>query len=99
MAGWVNHRQLKVIDYLKEEKCVLREQLGGRRLRFTDGQRRRLATKGRAVGGRGLEALGGLVTPETILRWYRDLIAKKYDGTARDGAGRPVSARLPFASS
>jgi len=29
MAGWVNHRQLKVIDYLKEEKCVLREQLGG----------------------------------------------------------------------
>ena len=36
MAGWVNRRQVDVIDYLLEENRVLREQLGGRRLRFTD---------------------------------------------------------------
>jgi len=43
MAGWVNRHQLEVIDYLKEENRVLREQLDGRGLRFTDDQRRRLA--------------------------------------------------------
>ncbi len=90
MAGWVNRRQLEAIDYLKEENRVLREQLGGRRLRFTDDQRRRLAAKGKVVGGGVLEELAGVVTPETILRWYRELIAKKYDGTTRRGAGRPV---------
>jgi hypothetical protein len=49
MAGWVNSRQLEVIHFLQEENRVLREQLGGRRLRFTDDQRRRLAVKGRIV--------------------------------------------------
>ena len=43
MAGWIHSRQLEVIDFLREENRVLREQLGGRRLRFTDDQRRRLA--------------------------------------------------------
>jgi putative transposase len=66
----------------------LREQLGGRRLRFTDAQRRRLATKGQALGRRVLQQLAGLVTPDTILRWYRELIANKYDGTARREGGR-----------
>ena len=42
-AGWVNRKQLEVIDYLKEENRVLREQLDGRRPRFSDDQRRRLA--------------------------------------------------------
>ena len=87
----VNRHQLEVIDYLKEENRVLREQLDGRGLRFTDDQRRRLAVKGRVVGRRRLDELAGLVTPDTILRWYRDLIAKKYDGSARRGRGRPAS--------
>jgi hypothetical protein len=46
-AGWVNRRQLDIIDYLKAENRVLREQLSGRRLRFTDDQRRRLAVLGK----------------------------------------------------
>ena len=50
-AGWVHRSQLEVICYLKEENRVLREQLDGRRLRFTDDQRRRLAAKGRPLGG------------------------------------------------
>ena len=59
-AGWVNRHQAEVVAYLQEENRVLREQLGGRRLRFTEAQRRRLATKGRAVGRRALDQLAGL---------------------------------------
>jgi putative transposase len=91
-AGWVHRGQLDVIDYLKEENRVLREQLGDQRLRFTDDQRRRLAAKGRPLGLPRLKELASIVTPETLLRWYRELIAKKYDGSARRGAGRPASA-------
>jgi hypothetical protein len=92
-AGWVNRRQLELLAYLQEENRVLREQLGDRRVRFTDAQRRRLAAKGRVLGRRVLEQLAGLVTPDTILRWYRELIAKKYDGTAqRTGSRRGTTA-------
>jgi hypothetical protein len=91
-AGWVNRRQREVVEYLQEENRVLREQLGDRRLRFTDDQRRRLAAKGRALGRRVLNQLGGLMTPDTILRWYRELIAKKYDGTSQRQGGRPGTA-------
>jgi putative transposase len=50
VAGWMNQRQLQVIDYLREENRVLREQLGGRRLRLNDDQRRRLAAKAKGLG-------------------------------------------------
>ena len=69
LAGWLNREQSQVIDYLKEENRVLREQLGNRRARFTLEQRRRLAAKGRAVGRKALGAIGCIVTPDTILRW------------------------------
>jgi putative transposase len=49
-AGWVNRHQLDVIDYLQEENRVLKERLGGRRVRFTDAERRRLARKAYALG-------------------------------------------------
>jgi hypothetical protein len=52
VAGWMNQHQLLAIDYLREENRILREQLGGRRLRFTDDQRRRLATKAKGLGRR-----------------------------------------------
>ncbi len=89
LAGWVNRFQQDAIEYLKEENRVLREQLGGRRLRFTDEQRRRLAAKARALGRDGLKEVAGLVTPDTLLRWYTRLIAKKYDGSKRRGPGPP----------
>jgi len=50
LAGWVNQEQRDVIDYLQEENRVLREQLGARRLRFTDNQRRRFAARARTLG-------------------------------------------------
>ena len=58
-------------------------------LPLTDDQRRRLAVKGKVVGRRRLAAVAGIVTPDTILRWYRRLIAKKYDGSQKRRPGRP----------
>jgi hypothetical protein len=75
IAGWFNRKQQDAIEYLKEENRVLREQLGGRRIRFSNHLRRRLASKAKALGRDGLKAVAGLVTPDTLLRWYRNLIA------------------------
>src|SRR6267378_1583902 len=84
-AGWINQQQRDVIDYLQEENRVLREQLGTRRLRFTDAQRRRLAAKAKTLGRRVLRDIGTIVTPDTLLAWHRRLITKKYDGRTRHG--------------
>lgn len=93
-SGWVNRRQQHVIDYLKEENRVLREQFDGRRIRLNDDQRRRLAVKGRVLGRKILHDVAGIVTPDTILRWYRRLVAKKYDGSKRRGKrGRPPTRK------
>ena len=92
-AGWVNRHQEDVIDYLREENRVLREQLGPRPLRLTDAQRRRLAVRGQKLGRRMLAQGAGIVTPDTILRWYRRLIARKDDGRARRRRGRPITPR------
>jgi len=67
----MNQRQREVIDYLREENCVLREQFGKRRLRFTDDQRRRLAVRGKKVGRKLLAEVVTLVTPATLLAWHR----------------------------
>jgi len=45
VAGWINQRQQQLIEYLVEENRVLREQIGNRRMRFTDDQRRWLAAR------------------------------------------------------
>ncbi|HTF71797.1 MAG TPA: hypothetical protein VK638_54935, partial [Edaphobacter sp.] len=92
LAGWMNHRQYQVIDYLREENRVLREQLGERRLRFNDDQRRRLAAKAKASGYRLMKEMTPIVTWETLLTWYRKLIAQKYDGSGRRAPGRPRTA-------
>ncbi len=91
-VGWVNRSQQDVIEHLQEENRGLREQLGAKRLLFTDVQRRRLAAKAKAIGRKGLFEISTLVTPDTMLRWYRRLIAKKYDGSKVRKAGRPKTA-------
>ena len=88
-AGWVNRQQQAVIDYLLEENRVLRAAQGPRRLRLTDDQRCRLAVKGKILGRRRLATIAGIVTPDTILRWYRRLVAQKYDGSKARRPGRP----------
>ena len=92
VAGWMNQRQLQVIDFLREENRVLREQLGDRRLRLNDDQRRRLATKAKGLGRKILAEAATIVTPETLLAWHRRLIAQKHDGTANRRPGRPRKA-------
>ena len=92
VAGWMNQKQQHAIDYLREENRVLREQLGNRRLRFTNDQRRRLAAKAKLVGRRVLNEIADLVTPDTLLAWHRKLIAEKYDGSAKRRVGRPRTA-------
>src|SRR5215510_16294828 len=88
IAGWLNQRQQHVIEYLVEENRILREQIGNRRFRFTDNQRRRLAAKAKRVGRKVLEEIATIVTPATLLAWHRKLIAQKYDGSACRAPGR-----------
>ena len=94
LAGWVNRGQQDIIEYLQEENRVLREQLGAERLLFTDVQRRRLAAKAKKIGRKGLFEISTLVTPDTLLRWYRRLIAEKYDGSQARRVGRPKTAAI-----
>ena len=89
LAGYLNQQQQDVIDYLQEENRVLREQLGDRRLRLNDDQRRRLAVRAKKLGWRVLHELATIVTPETLLAWHRRLIARKYDGSKHRDPGRP----------
>jgi len=89
IAGWMNQHQQQVVDYLLEENRVLREQIGGRRMRFNDDQRRRLAVKAKTLGRKLLARIATIVTPETLLTWHRKLIAEKYDGSASRMPGRP----------
>jgi len=88
-AGWVNRQQAQVIDYLVEENRVLKEQLGSKRPRLTDDQRRRLAAKGKPLGRRLLDKVAGIVTPDTILRWHRRLIAAHHTYPHETRVGRP----------
>ena len=66
-----------------------KEHLKGKRIRYTDKQRRRLAAKAKVLGRTILRQLNTLATPDTLLAWHRNLIAKKYDGSAKRGPGRP----------
>ena len=75
VAGRLNRQLQVVIDYLIEENRVLKEQVEGQRLRFTDEQRMRLAVKAKVLGRRSLDELESLVTPvhgELILKLLRE---------------------------
>jgi transposase InsO family protein len=90
VAGWVTRHQQKVIAYLQEENRILKAQLGKRRLRLTDTQRRRLAALAYPLGRKRLKELAALATPDTLMRWYKRLIADKFNGSKRrKELGRP----------
>src|SRR5713101_3567029 len=78
VAGWWRGQQQEAMAYLIEENRILRGQLRGRRLQLTDDERRRLAVRGHRLGRRGLRQVATIVTPDTILRWHRQLIARKW---------------------
>jgi putative transposase len=81
VAGWLQRHQQQVIMYLLAENRVLKARLGGRRLRLTDTERRRLATLAHPLGHQRLNEVATLVTPDTLMRWFKRLIAQKCDGS------------------
>ncbi len=91
LAGWMNRQQQEVIEYLRTENQVYKEKFGKKRILLDDDQRRRLGVKGHILGRKRLEKVGTLFTPDTILRWHRMLVAKKWDYSDRrkKTAGRP----------
>src|ERR1700675_2376203 len=91
-AGWVNRQQLIVVDYLKAENQMLRERLKGRSLRFSDRERALLVRKAFGIPRKVLLELGTIVTPDTLLRWHRQLIAQKVTCGHRNPGRRSLNS-------
>jgi hypothetical protein len=89
LAGWINQHQQDAIEYLKAENVILKEKLGKKRLILSDEQRRRLAVLAKRIGRSGLSEICGIFSPETLMKWHRMLIARKYDGSQSRKMGRP----------
>jgi putative transposase len=90
LAGGINRRQQDAVEYLLTENQILREKLGKKRILLNDCQRRRLAIKGKILGHKVLDQLATIVTPESILRWHRELVAAHWDySRRRKSSGRP----------
>ncbi len=79
LSGILHRRQQKIIEFQNDEIEALLIKLGKKRVLLTDGQRRLLAVKGKALGLKTLRELTTIVTPDTILRWHRQLVAQKWD--------------------
>src|SRR5258705_10737215 len=89
VSGWVYRHQLIVIEFLQAENRLLKERLHGKRIRFTDAERALLARKAKAVGRKTLLKLDTIVSPDTLMRWHRRLVAQKWNFTCRRAPGRP----------
>ncbi len=92
IAGWMNRQQQEVIAYLREENRILREKLGRKRVLLNDQQKRRLAAAAMKLGKDLLRQFGTLFSPETLLKWNRLLIARKYDGSGGRRGPKPIKA-------
>ena len=89
VTGMVNQQLLLQNEYLATENKILRAHLPAR-LRLTDAQRSTLAEIGKRLGPQALQQVARVAKPDTILAWYRKLIAQKFDGSKhRRYPGRP----------
>ena len=87
-TGLVNQELLLQNEYLAAENGILRAHLPG--LRLSDGERATLAEIGKRLGRKGLQQVARIAKPDTILGWYRKLVAAKFDGSKqRRSPGRP----------
>jgi putative transposase len=82
LTGWLERREREAIAYLVEENWLLRRQLGHRRLRLTDDDRQRLATRAYRVGRAVLREIATIATPDTLLR---QLVARKWTYARKPG--------------
>ena len=89
LAGWINRHQQDVIEYLQAENAILKNKLGKKRIILTDQQRITLAVLAKKIGRKGLSEICSVFSPDTLLKWHRKLIAKKYDGSKNRKFGRP----------
>lgn len=87
VVGWLARREREALAYLIAENRVLRQQLGGRRLRLTDDDRWYLAVRAYRLGRGGLREVASIVTPDTLVRWHRELVARKWTIGHRRPAG------------
>ena len=94
-TGLVNQELLLRNEYLLAENRILRAHLPAR-LGLTDPERRTLAEIAKRVGRKAMKDIAQLAKPDTILGWYRRLVAAQFDGSAhRTYPGRPrVSAEV-----
>src|ERR1700747_2051760 len=93
VSGMVNRQLLLQNEYLIAENKILRSHLPAR-VPLTDSQRTTLAEIGKRLGRQGLGPLASAAKPDTILGWYRKLIARKFDGSKhRTYPGRPPVGR------
>jgi len=83
LTGWLDCRERQAIAYLIEENRLLRSHLGGRWLHLMDDDRRRLAARTYRVGRAALREIATLATPDILLRWHRQLIARKWTYATR----------------
>ena len=101
LAYCIDKELYQAIDYLREQVRVLVEhqEKQDKRIRLTNSQRMRVAAKAKRLSRKMLEQCTELFTPDTIKRWYRKLIAEKYDGSQnRTYAGRPqILQEIPAA--
>src|SRR6266851_4562091 len=89
ITGTVDQELLARNEYLVTENRILRGQLKGR-LQLSDGERATLGEIGHRLGRKVLGEVANVARPDTILAWYRKLVARKFDGSkARRGPGRP----------
>jgi putative transposase len=92
VTGLVNQELLLQNEYLIAENRILRSHLPNR-LRLSDRQRSTLAEIGKRLGRKALREVACVAKPDTILAWYRRLIAQKFDGSKyRRAPGRPPVA-------
>ena len=91
LSGWVHQRQQQIIEFQDSMIISLMQSQGKKRILLTDNQRRLLAVKGKALGRKTLRELTTIVTPDTILRWHRELVAQKWDHSdkRKSAVGRP----------
>ena len=95
VTGLVNQELLLQNEYLAAENRILRAHLPAR-LRLSDTERSMLAEIGKRLGRKALAQVALVARPDTILAWYRRLIAGKFDGsTHRSYPGRPTN-RAPI---
>jgi len=96
LASALTDRLTRKMDYMREEQRILIELLqqatGKNRFSFTADHRRRLAIKGKELTAKERKACCHIVRPETILAWYRQLAARKYDSSRTRHVGRPRKA-------